>query len=286
MSNVYKSMFVVSNPEDSRMIDNNEIIYRKVEEIKAQLHKNPDMAQNFDDGFSPLQAEVVTVLTEDNAQQEEEAVANAFEQAAKMIEDAKSEAQSLLNMAENDAAAITRRAKNEGIEIRKNSQREGYEQGYQEAQAEVQMELERKLNEMNRQEQQLQEEYEQKKRELEPILVETIVNIVNDMVHFVSEGKKDMVFSLIQKALEDMDISNNYIVKVSREDAPFVKAHKEILMQAAGTGTLEIVEDSFLKNGQCMIDTDTGIYDCGLDTQMQGLLEDLRLIAAASKNRV
>ena len=286
MSNVYKSMFVVSNSEDSRMIDNNEIIYRKVEEIKAQLNKNPDLVQEFNDGFSPLQAEVVTVLTEEQVQQDGESLVNASEQAAKIIEDAKSEAQNLLNMAENDAAAITRRAKNEGIEIRKNSQKEGYEQGYQEAQAEVQMELERKLNEMNLQEQQLQQEYEQKKQELEPILVETIVNIVNDMVQFVSEGKKDMVFSLIQKALEDMDISNNYIVKVSREDAPFVKAHKEILMQAVGTGTLEIVEDSFLKNGQCMIDTDTGIYDCGLDTQMQGLLEDLRLIAAASKNRV
>lgn len=286
MSNVYKSMFVVSHPEDSRMIDNNEIIYRKVEEIKAQLHKNPNFVQDFNDGFSPLQAEVVTVLTEDNAQQEEELVANASEQAAKIIENAKGEAQSLLNMAQNDAAEITRKAKNEGIEIRKNCQKQGYEQGYQEACAEVQMELEQKMNEITMQEQQLLDEYEQKKRELEPKLVETIVNIVNDMVHFVSGVKKDMICSLIQKALEDMDISNNYIVKVSREDAPFVKAHKEELMQAVGNGTLEIVEDSLLKNGQCMIDTDTGIYDCGLDTQMQGLLEDLCLIAGVAKNRV
>ena len=34
-----------------------------------------------------------------------------------------------------------------------------------------------------------------------------------------------------------------------------------------------------LKEGDCLIETDTRIFDCSVETQMRSVIEDLRLLA-------
>ena len=38
-----------------------------------------------------------------------------------------------------------------------------------------------------------------------------------------------------------------------------------------------------LTEGGCMIETDTRIFDCSVETQMRSLIEDLRLLAGDSE---
>ena len=45
------------------------------------------------------------------------------------------------------------------------------------------------------------------------------------------------------------------------------------------SATLELVEDTTLSHNECMIETEGGIFDCGLGTQMRELQKRLRLLA-------
>ena len=35
--------------------------------------------------------------------------------------------------------------------------------------------------------------------------------------------------------------------------------------------------------GDCLIETDSRIFDCGVDTQLTGIIEDIRILAATDE---
>ena len=47
----------------------------------------------------------------------------------------------------------------------------------------------------------------------------------------------------------------------------------------APNSTVEIVEDMTLGKGECMIETESGIFDCGLGTQLSELRQKLKLLS-------
>ena len=74
--------------------------------------------------------------------------------------------------------------------------------------------------------------------------------------------------------------SRNFLVHVSKEDYEGVIASREYIRSEAGAGvTVEIVEDVTLSRSQCFIETENGIYDCSLDTQLSELGRKLRLLS-------
>ena len=42
---------------------------------------------------------------------------------------------------------------------------------------------------------------------------------------------------------------------------------------------LDIVLDPLLDEKQCMIETDGGLFDCGMDTQMRNLTKDIKSLS-------
>ena len=55
---------------------------------------------------------------------------------------------------------------------------------------------------------------------------------------------------------------------------------KQLEAAAAGANTsVEVVQDTTLSEGECMIETDGGIFDCGLGTQLAELKKQLLLLA-------
>lgn len=72
---------------------------------------------------------------------------------------------------------------------------------------------------------------------------------------------------------------------VSKDDYPYVNMQKKDLSEGAvgGRGVLEVVEDITLHKNECMIETDGGVFDCGLGTQLDELTKRLKLLSF-SKN--
>ena len=41
---------------------------------------------------------------------------------------------------------------------------------------------------------------------------------------------------------------------------------------------MDIVEDATMKKNQCIIESDTGVYDCSLDIELNNLIKDIKLV--------
>lgn len=53
------------------------------------------------------------------------------------------------------------------------------------------------------------------------------------------------------------------------------------MISETGTGSahVEIIEDMTLSQAECFIETENGIYDCSLDTQLRELERKLKLLS-------
>ena len=120
---------------------------------------------------------------------------------------------------------------------------------------------------------------------MEPVLVETILDVFSHMTHLLMEDKKDLILAVVNSAFEDIDISKNYLIRVCHDDAVFLKENKDKIVTAVSDVNIEIVEDSLMTKGQCMIDTDMGVFDCSLDGQIDKLMEDIKILSCSGKRQ-
>ena len=175
---------------------------------------------------------------------------------------------------------IRQAAEEEKAGVLEAARREGYEEGRQRLLQEK-AELEAGLAERERL---LEAEYENKLREIEPLAIEVITKLLKHLTGVCLESRKGVVTYLVTKALSEADRSNSFLIKVSKEDLDEVKgAADDLRALFEREVTLEVVQDALLKKGECMIETDSNIIDCSLGTQLEGLLEDIRLLGVQER---
>ncbi len=269
--------------EDKRIIDSNEAVTLKLEEIRQMMTEDTTDKSGFTLGINP---ENVEELLEDLEQTEEykEMVSINQEEIRKaaddIIEEAKLRAQEIIGQAQKDANHIVEDAKVKAFSIMENARTEGYEKGTSEGRQSVDEELKRINMEYQKRVNALEEEYLEKRNNMEPELVDTILEVFADVTRAISAEQKDMILGLIDRVLKDAEASNNYIIKVCSEDAKFLKENKESIIRQIGKDiNIEIVEDITMKKNECLIDTDFGIYDCSLDIQLENLMQAIRILS-------
>ena len=175
---------------------------------------------------------------------------------------------------------IRQTAEEEKAAVLEDARREGYEAGRQKLLQE-QAELEASYAERERM---LEVTYESKLMELEPMATEVITKLLVHLTGVCLESRKGIVTYLVTKALSEADRSNSFLIKVSKEDLDEVKGVADDLRALFEREvTLEVVQDALLKKGECMIETDSNIIDCSLGTQLEGLIEDIRLLSVQER---
>ena len=94
-------------------------------------------------------------------------------------------------------------------------------------------------------------------------------------------NEKEILLHLIGNTLQKVESGTTYLVHVSRENYEMVSSQKEMLqsMVASSSCNVEIVEDISLSGEDCIIETDGGIFDCGLGTELKELSARLRLLS-------
>lgn len=171
-------------------------------------------------------------------------------------------------------------AEEERAGILEAARREGYEEGRQKMLQEQEA-MEAAFAEKERL---LSEEFERKQSELEPMATDVIVKLLESLTGVCLESRKGIVTYLVTKALSEADRSSSFLIKVSKEDLEEVKgAADELRSLFEREVTLEVVQDALLKKGECMIETDSNIIDCSLGTQLEGLIEDIRLLSVQER---
>lgn len=279
MSNLYKSGWVVVN-EDARVIDVNDLIKKRLQEnASARMSHSDTVLQEENEGFSSgLEAEKIDALLEpdsegtvlkNNSREELEAVNRELEAARGELEQIKEETSRMLTEAN---VQIEQMRKNTLEEAKNQGYQEGFDQGMAEAQAEKKVYLDMQA--------QLEEEYRQRIDALEPEFIETLTGIYEHIFKVDLSTYHDLVVHLLVDAMQKTDSARHYIVHVSKQDYPAVSAAKEKILEETGTlpTNLEIISDMTLSASQCMIETEDGIYDCSLGTELEELRRKLMLL--------
>ena len=196
-------------------------------------------------------------------------IAEAEQKVNQMIEDANAHATMIIENAEKDAEDRV----NEALE---QARADGLEQGRQQAEEEnalARQELEQIKN-------QYREEYEKQVDGLEPAFVEIVIKYIKKLTGIYADDKREIILHLIDNALKDKHGNENFIVRVSEADFPVVSYSKDAIRGYLSEGAqLEVVADKLLERNQCMIETESRIFDCSLDGQLMSLIEDIRLLA-------
>ena len=113
--------------------------------------------------------------------------------------------------------------------------------------------------------------------ELEPKLLDTILTVFDEVFRMQFAGKRDMLLHLVKNAMRGIRETRQYKIRVSEAEVSFLREHKEELQEKVGEDVqIEIVMDPELSESQCIIDADSGVYDCSLDVELDNLIRDLR----------
>jgi flagellar assembly protein FliH len=278
---VIKQRFTIVDPEVKRVIDSNTLVEERLEEL-AEKMKEPA-----EEGFVPgLEAEEIPseeLLTDENGEVKSDGiVARAGDEADRLLEQAKEEAAGIEAKAKAEAMEMLERAKTEA-EVEKNrilsdAKQQGYDEGFEQAEAEN----ERMKQQYLEKEKELEKNYQDRLDNMEPQLVDLITDIYEQIFHVELKSERDILVHLITTAMRKLDGSGQtFIIHVSKEDYPYISMQKKQLLSggAAANTNLDVVEDMTLSRNDCMIETDSGIFDCGLGTQLSELKQKLMLLA-------
>ena len=279
-SNLYKAGFVHLG-EDARVIDMNAILEKRLKEEAERRSRQPEhelvAAQ---DGFTEgLNAEKVDVLLEPDA--EAASLQNASiqeqEQLKQEIEEARNELASLQAQIEQEKEQAQLEIDQMKAKAFEEANEQGYQEGYRKGMDSVQ-ELQKQYEAERLQQEQ---EYQKKLEEMEPLMVDTLCDVYSHIFKVEAKEHKELVLKLLQDTLLKVDGTGSVIVHVAKEDYAYVQEQKGALLEEAGmqSGSVEIVSDAALARAQCMIETEGGVYDCSLDTELAELKRRLMLLA-------
>lgn len=272
--------------EDKRVIDTNELVARRIEEltIKMQQAENSGFVSGLD----------ATVIEVDETQQEldgEEAARNnvikANQEAQKLRVQAKQEADAMLEEAKTEAERLQNEAKASALAEKDRIIAEARQQGYAEGMEKARKESEQMQKQLKEKEKQLEAEYKKCLDELEPQFVDTITGIYEHIFHVELKSYREVLTYLIATTMRKIDGNRSFIIHVSKDDYPYVSMQKKQIAAGATASNshVEVVEDLTLTKNECLIETEGGIFDCGLGTQLNELGQKIRLLSYEKEKR-
>ncbi len=281
MSNLYKNSPYVNHDAQARLIDSNEAVSAKIMEIRKAISSGENLAEEaFVVGINA--EDVENLIAEEGAENSRESRLGA--DIEYMLNNADMQAKGIVDKARYDAAMILADAKKEAEQIKKSALSEGKTLGYNEGKNAATQEIEALKEQLMSEKAAMELEYNQMVENIEPQLVEVILEVFSKITNVVAMDKKDIILNLVNSVMSGDDVSNNYIIRVGSEDVKFLRDNKaQIEKMTRKDIHIEIVEDMSLKKNQCLIDTDMGIYDASLDIQLENLIHDIKILSCMCK---
>lgn len=285
---LYKAGWVRVADEEKCVIDSNALVAARIEEWENLRRANASALPSFDeegegegDGefTSGIAGEELDALFDDG--EGASGVIKAADISGPDLEEIEAQAQAILEEARAEAERILADARSQGESLRADAveegSRQGFEEGYERGMAEADG-LKQELAERRRA---LEAEYDELLENLEPKFIETITDVYSHIFGVDLMDNRDILVHLIDSTLRKVESSRTFIVHVSADDYPHVNMQKQTLMEgaAAGRGLIEIIEDIALSKGDCLIETDGGIFDCGVGTQLEELTKKLQVLS-------
>lgn len=280
LSNLLKSGYVSVDQSDVRIIDYNQLMEQRMEERKAAVRTNMEPASQYENGDSS-EADIMGDDMEGAADAlfAEGLPTSEIIRPEPVYEGPSSE--EIAAQAREEADGIIARAQAEAERMKADAREAGRSEGYEEGIRQGMAELEVQKAELAQIRQQTEADYRQRVEQIEPLLVETITGIYRHVFQTDMSHYSDIVLYLLENTIRNVEGSRDFLVHVSKNDYPVVNMRKKQLQDAVSMNnvTFEVIEDVTLRAGECFIETEGGIFDCGIGTQLEELERELKLLS-------
>lgn len=285
-NNLYKRGAAGWQQTDARVIDTNELVSQRIDAITSTLHKKENTTNaGFVQGLFADEVEISTEGDEGNrAVIKVEQESNYELASAEYIDSARQEANDILQNAHAEAEEILQMARSQA-EKEKNMVFEAEKKrGYQIGNSEAQKQIELMQKQIQQKEQALEMDYKAKIDALEPEFVKNITDIYQHIFKVDLSSNRNLLLTLLNSAMKKIEAGKYFVVHVSQDDYPYINMHKKQFLESMPENiNIDIVEDATLHKNEGFIETENGIYDCGLGTQLEELQKKLMLLSYSNK---
>ncbi|MDR2490914.1 MAG: flagellar assembly protein FliH [Spirochaetaceae bacterium] len=174
--------------------------------------------------------------------------------------------------AEDDVTKMLAAAETDAEAKRTQGHDEGFEKGKDEGFAQGKVEVNRLIERIHRVLERLQDKRADVLNETEQQIIDLVLLIARKVVKSVSETQKNVVIENIREALGKVKSKGKVTIKVNLSDLELATAHiEEFTKQLESSGTIEILEDSSIDAGGCVVETDFGAIDARIANQLAEL---------------
>jgi flagellar assembly protein FliH len=208
-----------------------------------------------------------------------EAEAAAFQEVKRKTD----EGQALKREAQDEAEKIVAEAGKKAQEIedasraafeaeRKDAEERGRIAGREAGFAEGKAEVERLIQRMQTVLERAQDKRAEILAETEQEIIDLVLLISRKVIKVISENQRNMVISNVVQALRKVKGRGNIIIRINMVDLKLTTEHvKDFTQLVEGSKSLQIVEDSTIDPGGCIIETDFGEIDARISSQLAEL---------------
>ncbi|NLY76953.1 MAG: hypothetical protein GX080_02555 [Tissierellia bacterium] len=202
-------------------------------------------------------------------------ILEANKKAESIIDSAHKEYEDHLNEAYEKANSIFEDSKQRGYKEGYNSGvdegfKKGYTDGYEEGKSEAQKLIDGALK--------LKEEYIKMRSQLldetEEDIINLVISIYEKVIYKKVEEDKELIISLVQNGIKDLEIKGKLTIIVSKDDYEIIQENKKlILAEATLIDEVEIRVDNDMNKGDCILETSKGDVDISISNQLEEIKE-------------
>ncbi len=284
-NNLYKSSYV-NQDQKVRVIESNDLVAKKLDNIA-----NTIISDNSDEGGEGIMQEVsaanvASLLSDENDKKVKnfdvtQNINSKNSMSKESVQIVNNMASDIVTRANSEAEKIIREATIEAENIKQQAYKQARAMGYDEGiNAGKEALIEKELL-LNKQKEELVEEYKAKIDEIEPALVDVLTDIYEHVFQVDFSDRKEVIYHLAKNTLASMETGKTYTLRLSPDDFNFLTMQKRELVKGSGipVESLEFIEDKSLTQGNAFIETGGGIFDCSVTTHLDNLRKTLQVLS-------
>lgn len=245
-------------------VDEDNKVYIKHTGIDDIYHESEETPVVYDEDFSEPNPIEEKILDE------------ARQKARLIIEEAQKTSTDILILADEKRQQIYTEAKTEGYN---EGYSEGHKKGYDDGNSEGVNAYDELKDEVTKTLIELDEKRENLASEVEKDMVDLVIDIVSNITYNAFELREDLLTVLVRRGINNATIQNKVSIKVSEFDYDaVVKNFDEFTKLVDSSKEIEVLKDFSLQKNDCLLETEFGNINCGLDEQLNSIRESLYLI--------
>lgn len=266
LSNLFKQRYVI-NLENEKVIINSDDRFFSNGQMQNIAFPTVDVVPNteevLDEFIAGLNAEEVFIEPQPTPED--------------LLLEAQVEADRIIAAASAEAARIENEASHHAAMLYEQKRQEGYNTGAAQSRSEIDAEKRRLQAEYDAMAQSIASDFESKFDTMEQDIVDVMIRVFNKVFHIQFDNKKQILLHLIKDTLLGIDAGKAFAIRVSEANFKFVESHVADIKEKIGNDVnIDVINDLTLEDEACIIETENGVYNCGIEMVLNNLEKDIR----------